>query len=112
MAEALAGKLEELQRKGGIRARDVAQLLNTTPHTVSRWQTGRTEPQRENLERLLLLAWLIEQLSSFYSAEEAKLWLYSPHVLLQGATPANLIRENREAEVLALIDQLKDGAYL
>lgn len=108
----LAGRLESIRTKGGIAGSEVARLLNTTPQTVSRWQTGRGAPRPETLDRLLLLEWLIEQLSEFYSPQDAKLWLLAPHPLLGGESPATRIRAGKLDDALALIDQLRDGAYV
>lgn len=112
MAPALARKLDKIKERSGITSRDVAQLLNTTPQTVSRWQTGRSSPHRDSLERLLTLEWLIEQLSRFYDPDEARLWIFSPHRQLGGERPADLISDDRTDEVLALIDQLESASYV
>ena len=111
MATAIATRLENIRTRGGIKARDVAQLLDTTPETVSRWQTGKTDPQPERLKRLLTLEWLVQQLSELYPPEEARLWLFSPHRMLQGETPADRIQAGKVDDVLAIIAQLRDGAY-
>jgi hypothetical protein len=50
-------------------------------------------------------------LADFYTAEEAKLWLRSPHSLLQGKTPEALIRAGEFRRVVELIGQLRDGVY-
>ncbi|MGH3442365.1 MAG: MbcA/ParS/Xre antitoxin family protein, partial [Nitriliruptorales bacterium] len=47
-----------------------------------------------------------------FEPEEARLWLYRPHPLLDGASPADCIEQERVDEVLALIDQLESGAYV
>ena len=112
MAQALAKQLTELQQRAGIRFREVAELLDTTPQTVSRWKRGKAEPQPDNLKDLLALTWLAEQLSEFYSPQEARLWLFKPHKLLNGETPAERIRAGRLEDVTALIAQLRDGAYV
>jgi hypothetical protein len=52
------------------------------------WSTGRIDPQRERLQRLLELEFFLTELSEFYSPGEAKLWLFSPHKLLGGETAA------------------------
>jgi transcriptional regulator with XRE-family HTH domain len=111
MARALANRLDSIRKTGGIRAREVAQLLNTTPETVSRWQTGKVEPQPDRLKRLLTLEWLLDELSEFYSPDEARLWLFAPHKLLKGDSPADRIQQGESDEVLAIIEQLRDGAY-
>lgn len=108
---ALARKLDLIQKDAGVQGREIAQLLATTPQTVSRWRTGKAEPQSRSLNRLLTLAWLVEELSEFYAPDEARLWLFSPHRLLKGQRPAERIEEDRTDDVLALIAQLRDGAY-
>lgn len=112
MASALAERLEKIKELGGISGRDVAQLLDTTPETVSRWSTGRIDPQRERLQRLLELEFFLTELSEFYSPDEAKLWLFSPHKLLSGETAAARIQAGKTHDVFALLDQLRSGAYL
>lgn len=113
MTNALASRLDSIQEHGGISGRDIAQLLAITPpQTVSRWRTGQAAPQPRLLDRLLTLEWLVSQLADYYSANEAKLWLFSPHRLLGGARPADLIVEQRTDEVLKLIDQLDSAAYI
>jgi transcriptional regulator with XRE-family HTH domain len=110
---AVARKLMHIHKAAGVKAREVAQLLDTTPETVSRWKSGRVEPQREKLDRLLELEWLVDQLAELYpQADDARLWLFSRHKLLQGDTPANRIQKGQLNDVLELIAQVKDGAYI
>ena len=112
MASALAERLDKIKELGGITGRDVAQLLDTTPETVSRWSTGKIGPQRERLTRLLELEFFLTELSEFYSPDEARLWLFSPHRQLGGETAAAQIQSGRTQEVFALLDQLRSGAYV
>jgi transcriptional regulator with XRE-family HTH domain len=112
MASALAERLANIKELGGITGRDVAQLLDTTPETVSRWTTGRIDPQRDRLRRLLELEFFLAELAEFYSPEEAKLWLFSPHKLLGGETAACRIQAGKTQDVFVLLDQLRSGAYL
>jgi transcriptional regulator with XRE-family HTH domain len=112
MSSAVAQRLESIRKKGGIKSRDIAQLLNTTPETVSRWQSGNVEPHSERLQTLLTLEWLIAELSEFYGPEEARLWLFAPHRLLKGEPPAKRIQDGRIDDVLAILAQLRDGAYV
>lgn len=111
MASALAERLERIKELGGITGRDVAQLLDTTPETVTRWVSGEIDPQRELLHRLLELELFLGELAEFYSPEELKLWLFSPHKLLGGKTAAARIQTGETQEVFALLDQLRSGAY-
>lgn len=112
MASALAIRLDTIRDRGGIKSREVAQLLDTTPQTVSRWQTGKVEPQPDRLQRLLNLDWLTSELAELYPPDEARLWLFSPHRLLDGDRPADRIQQGRVDDVLALISQLRDGAFV
>lgn len=112
MPGAVAAKLDSIKDKAGIRGREVADLVGATPQTISRWQQGRVDPQPSHLSRLLTLEWLASELAEFYAPGDARVWLFSRHRLLQGATPAERIQEDRTDEVLALIEQLKTGAYV
>lgn len=112
MSSALAKKLDDIQERSGISGREVAQLLDTTPQTVSRWRQGRTSPHPGSLERLLKLDWLVDQLGAIYDPEEARLWLFSHHPELDGKTAADAIAEDRMDEILAIIDRLQSGAYV
>lgn len=109
---ALADRIDHIKTRARIKSRDIAQLLGTTPQTVSRWQTGKSSPQQEVLERLLTLDWIVEQLSRLYEPEEARIWLFSHHALLEGDRPADRIEEGRLEDVLALVDQLETGAHV
>src|SRR5437660_5250138 len=112
MTVAIATRLDQIRKFAGVSAREVAQLLNTTPETVSRWRTGRTEPQPDRRDSLLRLEWLVKELSELYPPEEAHLWLYSPHKRLAGQRPADLIQAGKTEDMLRVIAQLKDGAFV
>jgi transcriptional regulator with XRE-family HTH domain len=111
MSEALATRLESIKNFTGVKSRELAQLLDTTPQSISRWQSGKGEPPAERLHRLLTLAWLAERLAEFYPPEEARLWLFSPHKLLNGDRPADRIQAGKLDDVLDLINQMKTGSY-
>ena len=111
MVTAIARKLDSIRESGGIRDREIAQLLETTPETVSRWRIGRSTPQLKSLDRLLRLEWLAGQLARVYPPADARVWLFSPHSDLDGERPVDLIVEDRMDEVLAIIDRLRSAAY-
>ena len=64
MTSAIAARLDEIQKRAAVTSREVAQLLNTSPETVSRWRTGKTEPQPDRRDSLLKLEWLVRKLPS------------------------------------------------
>lgn len=109
---AIARKLDEIERKGAMRAVDVANLLGTRPETVSRWNQGKAFPRPEAQKLLLELEWIVDQLSDLYEPNDARLWLFSRQKRLEGATPAELIQQGKTEQVIAVIDQLRDGSYL
>lgn len=111
MSSALSEKLDNIQRSASISAREVAQLLNTRPETLSRWRVGRSEPQPKSRDSLLHLWWLTDQLAELYNPQEAHIWLFSPHRILDGERPVDLIQRGDTERVLKIIAQLKDGAY-
>jgi hypothetical protein len=55
--------------------------------------------------------WIVGELAEFYEADEARLWLFTPHRLLGGETPAQRIQNDKIDDVQALLAQLRDGAY-
>ena len=58
------------------------------------------------------LSFIIEQLADFYVPLEARQWILSRQKLLGGEVPAEMIQANRVDDVLAAINQLRDGTYL
>jgi transcriptional regulator with XRE-family HTH domain len=110
-AQPLEDRLQTIKTRSGISAREIAQLVGTSPQTVSRWHTGKASPQPKALRRLLFLDWVADQLAEFYEPKTARLWLFSHHPLLGGDRPADRIAEDRFDEVLALLEQLQTAAY-
>jgi hypothetical protein len=109
---AIARKLEALKEKGLIHAVDVANLLNIRPETVSRWKQGKAFPRPDAQKLLMELEYIVDQLSDIYEPHEARLWLYARQKLLRGEVPATLIQAGRTEEVLAVIDQLREGVFV
>lgn len=111
-ANVIARKLEVLEAKAAMRSIDVANVLGARPETVSRWNQGKAFPRSDAQRTLLDLEYIVEQLADFYEPQEARLWLFSRQKLLGGATPAELIQGGRAAEVIAVIDQLRDSVHM
>lgn len=58
------------------------------------------------------LSQLASRLDELYSDDEIETWFSSPHSLLHGQRPIDLIDRGRSDEVKTLIDQLLTGAYV
>jgi uncharacterized protein (DUF2384 family) len=112
MTNAIARRLTSIQQKSAMRSVDVANVLGARPETVSRWNQGKAFPQPETQKLLLDLEYIVDQLSDFYQPQEARLWMFSRQKLLSGQIPAELIQKGRAAEVIAVIDQLRDGVFV
>jgi transcriptional regulator with XRE-family HTH domain len=112
VTSAVARKLDSIRTKGAMRHIEVANLLGTRPETVSRWNQGRAYPHASTEKALLQLEYLVDELSDFYTPNEARLWIFSPQKHLGGASPAELIREGRIDEVMRLVNQVRDAVYV
>jgi uncharacterized protein (DUF2384 family) len=111
-ANVIARKLETLQKKGSIRAVDVANVLQIRPETVSRWNQGKAFPRPEAERTLLDLEYVVDQLTDLYEPDEARMWLFARQKLLGGQIPADLIQQHRTEEVIKLIRQLLEGVFI
>lgn len=112
MASAVTRKIDSIKRRTRIPASSIAEMIGATPQTLSRWATGKNDPQREHLDRLLEFDYLTERLAEFFEPEDARLWLFAPHPQLKGERPADLVARGRQKEVLAIIARLQDSAFV
>lgn len=111
-SNAIARRLESIQTKGAMRSADIANVLDVRPETVSRWNQGKAFPHPTTEKQLLELEFIIDQLADFYEPREARLWIFSRQRLLGGEVPAELIQKGRVDEVIAALNQLRDGVFV
>lgn len=109
---AVARMIAGLKRYGGLKGRDIANIVGVSPPTVTRWGKGEGGPTIEKQTVIAELRWVAERLADFYAPDEARLWLQSPHPQLNGARPYELINQGRASEVLEIIERLDSGVYL
>lgn len=109
---AIARKLTSINKKASLKHVDIAQILGSRPETVSRWNKGHAYPHRATEQTLLELEFIVDQLSDYYSPNEARQWLFSPQKLLDGDTPALLIQEGKVDAVRSLVNQIRDAVYI
>lgn len=112
MSTAVGRILDDLRSRGGLRGVDIANIVDVSPPTVSRWSKGTGSPPLHTQTVIADLRYVVERLSDFYSPDEIRLWLHTPHPLLDRERAVDLIHAGRTEEVLAVIDRLEDGAYL
>jgi len=102
----------ELKAIGGLKGRDLANMLGVSPPTVTRWSKGEADPTIDKQTAMAQLRWVAARLADFYEPDEVRLWLQSPHPQLGGMRPYDLIVDGRTAEVLEVIERLDSGVYL
>lgn len=109
---AVSRLVEDLKVYGGLKGRDIANIVGVSPPTVSRWSRGDGGPTIDKQRIIAELRWVAERLSDFYEPDEARLWLQSPHPQIGGNRPYDLINQGRTNEILEIIERLDSGVFL
>lgn len=111
MSTAVQRILDTLRDEGGLQGKDIANIVAVSPATVSRWSNGKAMPDLKTQTVIAELRYVVDRLSEFYTADETRLWLHTPHPMLNGERAIDLINAGRTEEVLAVIESLDAGAY-
>jgi transcriptional regulator with XRE-family HTH domain len=112
MTTALERVLNHLREDGGLQGRDIANIMAVSPATVSRWSNGKASPDLRSQTVIAELRYVVDRLNDFYTPDETRIWLHTPHQMLGGERAIDLINAGRTQEVLAVIEGLESGAYL
>lgn len=112
MSTAVATILDHLRTGGGLRSADIANIVNVSPPTVSRWANGKGSPSLHTQTVIANLRYVVDRLSDFYRPDEIRLWLHTPHPLLENERAIDLITSGETEKVLAVIERMESGAYL
>jgi transcriptional regulator with XRE-family HTH domain len=112
MTTAVARILDDLRSRGGLQGKDIANIVDVSPATVSRWSKGTGSPSLRTQTIIADLRYVVDRLSDFYTPDETRLWLHARHPLLNGERAIDLINSGRTEEVLAIIERLDAGAYV
>jgi transcriptional regulator with XRE-family HTH domain len=111
MSNAVSRILDRLRDEGGLQGKDIANILAVSPATVSRWSSGKASPDLRTQTVIAELRYVVDRLSDFYTPEETRLWLHASHPMLNGERAIDLINAGRTQEVLAVIENLDEGAF-
>ncbi len=68
-------KIKELRTDRHLEQKELADLLNVSPKTISSWEVGRTEPKMEMIEKMCKV--LVCSKSDFLDEPNADLWVLS-----------------------------------
>jgi transcriptional regulator with XRE-family HTH domain len=112
MTSAVARILDDLRTRGGLQGKDIANIVDVSTATVSRWSNGNGTPNLRTQTVIADLRYVVDRLSDLYTADETRLWLHARHPLLNGERAIDLINADRTEEVLAVIERLDAGAYI
>ena len=112
MSTAVARIIEGLRTYGGLQGKDLANIVDVSPATVSRWSHGNGSPDLRTQTVIADLRYVVDRLSDFYTPDETRLWLHSRHPLLNGERAIDLINQDRTQEILAVIERLDAGAFV
>jgi len=112
MASAVTRILDHLKTDGGLQGKDIANIVSVSAATVSRWQNGKASPDLRTQTVIAELRYVVDRLGDFYTPDETRLWLHTPHQMLGGERAIDLINSGRTQEVLAVIEALDTGAYV
>ena len=112
MQTVVAQIINDLRDKGGLQGKDIANIVDASPATVSRWSKGTANPSIQKQTIISDLRYVVDRLAEFYSPDEARLWLHSRHPLLNNERAIDLINAGRTLEVLAAIERLSADVYL
>jgi hypothetical protein len=104
--------IEELERVGGLKGTDIANITNVSKATVSRWAKGALTPRPNTQLVLSDLHYIVGRLQEQYTADEIRIWLYARHPQLDGERAIDLVNRNQSERVLNVLDRLDGEAYL
>jgi len=109
VVEKLLGNLRD---RGGLQGKDIANIVDVSTATVSRWSHGRSAPNIQTQKLILALWYVVERLAEFNTPDEIRLWLHAPNHLLDGERAIDLIIDDRSKDILAMIERVDAGAYI
>ena len=109
---AITKTIEDLRQRGALTGVDVANVLDVSKATVSRWTTGRATPHPKTQLLLSDLRYVVDRLSEFYTPDETRVWLYARNQLLDGERAMDLIHRGDTEKVLEVIERLGSLSYI
>src|SRR5271165_6086591 len=108
----VARYIDELERVGGLKGTDIANITSVSKATVSRWTKGALKPHPNTQLVLSDLHYIVGRLQEYYTADEIRIWLYARHPQLEGERAIDLINRGQSERVLNVLDRLDAEVYL
>jgi len=108
----VARYIDEIEKIGGLKGTDIANIAHVSKATVSRWANGAINPRPHMQLILSNLHYIVGRLQEYYSADEIRIWLYARHPQLDGERAIDLINRGDSERVLHVLDRLDADVYL
>ncbi len=110
MESGLYARIVENIRETGLTTAELAQVAGVRERQVQHWASGSHRPQGEARDRLLEVAYIVEQLKEVYKPEGVEIWLHGRNRSLGGQRPIDLLEAGDFRTVLHAIERLRTGA--
>jgi transcriptional regulator with XRE-family HTH domain len=102
--------VKELRKQARLSQEDLARVLGTSWVTVSRWERKSSRPDAERSARLRRLKELIRRIGKAIPEEELVSFLTTPHRLLRGYRPADLLESDYSfQDLIDFVEAAKSG---
>ena len=112
MQGTVARYIDELEKIGGLKGTDIANITQVSKATVSRWANGALKPRPQTQLVLSDLHYIVGRLQEYYSGDEIRMWLYARHPQLEGERAIDSINSRQSERILNILDRLDAAAYL
>jgi transcriptional regulator with XRE-family HTH domain len=102
--------VKAVRERAGLSQEQLAQLLGASWVTISRWEREVSRPSAHARARLERLRELEERIGDALPREEVPHFLQTPHRLLRGYRPMDLLESDYAFhDLLAFVDAAKSG---
>jgi transcriptional regulator with XRE-family HTH domain len=108
---ALIGKLKKFRKHYGLSQESVAQYIEASWPSVSRWERGEAKPVAAMEARLSRVIRLGEALKGVIHPDSLDSFLTSPHPLLRNLPPVDLLQsEYSFRDLMEFVEAAKSGS--
>jgi Protein of unknown function (DUF2384) len=97
-------------RETALTSAEIAEITGVKERQVHHWASGAHRPQGIKRDRLLDVAYIVDQLKDVYTPEGVDIWLHGRNESLGGQRPIDLLRAGDFQTVLYAVERLKTGA--
>ena len=102
--------IKALRKKTNLSQEQLAQLLGTSWVTISRWERKAAQPNLEARARLQRFRELVDRIGKALPPDELPRFLNTPHPLLRGHRPVELLKSDYGFEdLVAFVESAKSG---